>query len=227
LWAGRCLTASPAKTHQRAVSSRPIVFSWVCDLSRRTKAPDESCHPDLIAPDFSKGVLPLCAFGKPLCSGPQIGKHRNDLSHLAYLGYFKGALNQRSLLLDGNIESRREHRCGSRRNCGWTPARTRIVARLKPQDLPVAPKKPEPIGEAARELREMAEWMAKENGLTIEQASSRILSDPSRKQFLQRLLREEREATAEVRRQRAPIHQAQRELEQPWRLGKEPGSSRL
>ena len=61
---------------------------------RRTEASDESRHPDLIASDFSKGILSLCALGKLMCSIPQIGKHRDDLLHLVYLRYFNGGLDQ-------------------------------------------------------------------------------------------------------------------------------------
>jgi hypothetical protein len=75
-------------------------------LSHRTEAPDESRHPDLIVSDFAKGILPLCALGKLVCSIPQIGKHRDDLLHLGYLKYFNGALDQRSFLPNG-IPTRR------------------------------------------------------------------------------------------------------------------------
>ena len=84
-------------------------------MRRQTEASDESRHPDLVTPDFPKGILSLCAIGKPVCSMQQIGKNRDDLLHLAYLGYFNCALDQRSFLPNGIIESRREHRCDSRR----------------------------------------------------------------------------------------------------------------
>jgi hypothetical protein len=85
------------------------------NLSRRTKAPNERRQPDLKVLDFAKGILPLWAVGKLECSIPQIGKHCDNLLHLTYLKYFNGALDQCSFLPNGIIESRREHRCDSRR----------------------------------------------------------------------------------------------------------------
>ena len=76
----------------------PVLSEDTAKLSCRTKAPDESRHPDLKVPDFAKGILPLWALGKLLCSIPQIGKHREDLLHLAYFKYFNGTLDQRSFL---------------------------------------------------------------------------------------------------------------------------------
>jgi hypothetical protein len=64
------------------------------NLGRRTKAPNERRQPELKVPNFAKGILPLCALGKLVCSFPQIGKHCDNLLHLAYLEYFNGALNQ-------------------------------------------------------------------------------------------------------------------------------------
>jgi len=68
------------------------------NLSRRIEAPDESRYPDLIAFDFSKGVLSLCALGKLMCGVPQVGKHCDDLLYLVYLRYFHNGLDQRSFL---------------------------------------------------------------------------------------------------------------------------------
>jgi hypothetical protein len=85
------------------------------NLSRQTKAPNERGQPDLKVLDFAKGILPLWTLGKLVCSIPQIGKHCDNLLHLAYLKYFNGSLNQRPSLPNGIIESRREHRCDSRR----------------------------------------------------------------------------------------------------------------
>ena len=68
------------------------------NLSRRTKAPNERRQPDLKVLDFAKGILPLWTLGKLVCSIPQIGKHCDNLLHLAYPKYFNGALNQRSFL---------------------------------------------------------------------------------------------------------------------------------
>jgi hypothetical protein len=48
----------------------------------------------LKVPNFAEGILPLCALGKLVCSIPQIGKHCDNLLHLAYLKCFNGALNQ-------------------------------------------------------------------------------------------------------------------------------------
>jgi hypothetical protein len=64
------------------------------NLSRRTKAPNERRQPDLKVLDFAKGILSLWALGKLVCSIPQIGKHCDNLLHLAHLKYFNGALNQ-------------------------------------------------------------------------------------------------------------------------------------
>jgi hypothetical protein len=68
------------------------------NLSRRIEASDESRYPDLIAFDFSKGVLSLCALGKLMCGVPQVGKHCDDLLYLVYLRYFHNGLDQRSFL---------------------------------------------------------------------------------------------------------------------------------
>jgi hypothetical protein len=67
-------------------------------LNCGTEPSDESRHPHLVAPDFPKGILSLGALGKPVCSIPQIGKHRDDLLHLAHLRYFNCALDQRAFL---------------------------------------------------------------------------------------------------------------------------------
>ena len=50
---------------------------------RRTEAPNESRHPDLIGTDFAKGVLSLCARSASWCAvSHKTGKHRDDLLHL-------------------------------------------------------------------------------------------------------------------------------------------------
>ena len=67
-------------------------------LCCRCEAPDEGRRPDLVAFDFPKGILSLCAIGKAVCSMQQIGKNRDDLLHLAYFKYFNGTLDQRSFL---------------------------------------------------------------------------------------------------------------------------------
>jgi hypothetical protein len=61
---------------------------------RRTETPDESRHTDLVASDFPKSIPPLYTLGEPMCSIQQIGKHRDDLSHPAYLRYFNWAVDQ-------------------------------------------------------------------------------------------------------------------------------------
>jgi hypothetical protein len=76
------------------------------NLSRRTKAPNERRQPDLKVLDFAKGILPLWALGKLVCSIPQIGKHCDNLLHLAHLKYFNGGLNQRAFLPNGHYRSR-------------------------------------------------------------------------------------------------------------------------
>jgi hypothetical protein len=67
-------------------------------LCCRREAPDESRRPDLVGSDFPKGILSLCAIGKPVCSIQQIGKNRDNLLYLVYLGYFNCVLDQRSFL---------------------------------------------------------------------------------------------------------------------------------
>ena len=79
-------------------NERGFLSGGTANLSRRIEAPDESRYPDLIAFDFSKGVLSLCALGKLMCGVPQVGKHCDDLLYLVYLRYFHNGLDQRSFL---------------------------------------------------------------------------------------------------------------------------------
>ena len=70
-------------------------WEWLSSvLSRRPSKTRFSRGLDLIAYDFAKGILSLYALGKLVCSIPQIGKHCDNLLHLAHLKYFNGALNQ-------------------------------------------------------------------------------------------------------------------------------------
>jgi hypothetical protein len=80
------------------------------------------------------------------------------------------------------------------------------------QDLPV-PKMPEPAGPASRELDELARWMAKDKGISFQQAHARLQADtdPQRKALVARVRREEMEATQRVREARSPITAATRE----------------
>jgi hypothetical protein len=81
----------------------------------------------------------------------------------------------------------------------WAPA-----PRQAAQDF-ADRKGPEPIGEAARELRTLAEEMGKAKRISPERAAGRILQDPSMKQLRDRVLAEEKAATANVERQRWPM----------------------
>jgi hypothetical protein len=85
-----------------------------------------------------------------------------------------------------------------------------------PQDFPT--KKPEPKGGAATaELNELARAMAREKNFSFEQAFSRLWSDPTRADLVNRVKREQVEATRDVRDQRWPIAAAEREFERDWR----------
>jgi hypothetical protein len=66
-------------------------------------------------------------------------------------------------------------------------------------------KGPEPLGPAARELRELAEQMGRAKNITAERAAGRILQDPSLKELRDRVMAEEKAATANVERQRWPM----------------------
>jgi hypothetical protein len=78
------------------------------------------------------------------------------------------------------------------------------------QDLPV-PKTPEPAGPASKELDDLARWMAKEKGISFQQAHARLQADPERKALVARVRREEIEAGQRVREARSPITSATRE----------------
>jgi hypothetical protein len=51
--------------------------------------------------------LSLCAIGKAVCCMQQIGKNRDDLLHLACLGYLNCALGQRSFLPNKSLTAKR------------------------------------------------------------------------------------------------------------------------
>jgi hypothetical protein len=95
------------------------------------------------------------------------------------------------------------------------------------QDLPAPKRKPEPVGPASRELNELAAAMARQKGLSFEQSYERLWSSPDRAELVRRVKQEEAEQRAEVRRQRWPIAEAERENERDWRLGRTPGSARM
>jgi hypothetical protein len=76
------------------------------------------------------------------------------------------------------------------------------------QDL-VREKKP--AGPASEELERMARAMAREKNLTYQQAFSRLISDPSRREHLEEIKREEERARRAVSDQRWPLHNAERE----------------
>jgi hypothetical protein len=94
------------------------------------------------------------------------------------------------------------------------------------QDL-VQPSKPEPAGPASRQLNEMATAMARDKGVSFEQAFNRIWSDPDRAVLVQAVKREEFEQRARVRDARWPIAEAEQEFSRDWRLGRTPGSRRI
>jgi hypothetical protein len=79
--------------------------------------------------------------------------------------------------------------------------------RQAPQDF-VPRKKPEPLGPAARELQELADEMGRAENISSDRAKGRIMASPSHQDLVRRLLREEREATADVRRQRWALPEA-------------------
>jgi hypothetical protein len=69
--------------------------------------------------------------------------------------------------------------------------------------------KPEPIGEASAELERTARAMAKEKRITYQQAYSRLISDPERRELLERVKAEERAATGRVADSRWPLRSAE------------------
>jgi hypothetical protein len=81
----------------------------------------------------------------------------------------------------------------------WAPA-----PKQAPQDF-VSRKKPEPIGEAARELDGLATELARRKGISRERASGQLMADPSRQELVRRVLAEEKAATREVSAQRWPM----------------------
>jgi hypothetical protein len=81
----------------------------------------------------------------------------------------------------------------------WAPA-----PRQAAQDF-ANPKGSEPIGPAARELRELAEEMGRAKKITPERAAGRILQDPSMRELRDRVMAEEKSSTANVARQRWPM----------------------
>jgi hypothetical protein len=82
------------------------------------------------------------------------------------------------------------------------------------QDFPL-PKKPEAAGPASRELDALAREMARDKGISFQQAHAQLQSDtdPERKALVARVRREEMDATRMIRDQRWPITSAEREYE--------------
>jgi hypothetical protein len=72
-------------------------------------------------------------------------------------------------------------------------------------------EKPKADGPASEELERTARAMAKEKKLTYQQAYSRLISDPDRKELLAEIRREEERARRAVSDQRWPLHNAERE----------------
>jgi hypothetical protein len=101
----------------------------------------------------------------------------------------------------------------------WGPAPVQAA-----QDF-VNPR-PEPIGEASKELEELARYMARSKNWTYERAYSELYTDPERKALVDRVKREEADTTARVRAQRFPMPEEQGEAG-AWRLGRSPGSRRM
>jgi hypothetical protein len=79
-------------------------------------------------------------------------------------------------------------------------------------DQDLVPEKP-PGGPASEELMRLARSMAKERKLTVDQAAARILSDPTRKDLLAEILREERRARTMISESRWPLNDAERQSE--------------
>jgi hypothetical protein len=83
----------------------------------RTEASNESCHPNLIASDFPKGILALCTLGQPVRSIPQIGEQGDNLLHLIEIGYFNCPLAQvRSSQIELQALAAMMHSCSQRKS---------------------------------------------------------------------------------------------------------------
>jgi hypothetical protein len=95
-----------------------------------------------------------------------------------------------------------------------------------PQDLAPRNTKPSP-GPASEEMAALARKLSRERKISYAQAFSRLFTDAAYAELAGRVREEERQATAAVRDQRAPISRAQEELERDFRLGRSPGSERL
>jgi hypothetical protein len=112
--------------------------------------------------------------------------------------------------------------------------------RQQPQDWVVADKKPM-MSDTEAELDRRASEMSRREGISKERAAGRILGTSEGKELLRRLLAEEKidqrrktdedggRATADVRRQRDPIWDAQDALARDGRgdLGRSKGSARM
>jgi hypothetical protein len=94
-----------------------------------------------------------------------------------------------------------------------------------PQQDFVDPK-PEPATDAERELDRLARQVARTANISMTRAKGRVLQDPQHKKLVSALMAAEQRASAEVKRQRSPIWQAQESHGQSWRLGYSAGSAR-
>ena len=71
------------------------------------------------------------------------------------------------------------------------------------QDFPA--RRPQPAGDASKELEELARDMARRKNMSFERAYSQLYTDPERKALVERIKREEADATRRVRAQRFPM----------------------
>jgi hypothetical protein len=82
------------------------------------------------------------------------------------------------------------------------------------QDLP---ERPEPAGEASKELERMAAAESKRTGKSFAIAYTALLTSPEHRELASRVKREELSATRMVRDSRAPLLEAEREsLTESW-----------
>jgi len=84
-------------------------------------------------------------------------------------------------------------------------------APIEPPRQAAQDTKPKPAGPASEQLERMARAMAKEKKLTYQQAFSRLITDPDRKELLEEIKREESRQRAQVSDSRWPLHNAERE----------------
>jgi hypothetical protein len=94
-----------------------------------------------------------------------------------------------------------------------------------PQDFMPRNTKPVP-GPASEELNALARKLARERRISYQRAYTELYTSEAHAELAAKIREEERQATAAVRDQRAPISRAQEELEREFRLGSSRGSAR-